>query len=287
MFDFRDRVAFVTGGASGIGLGIARALLAEGVAVAIADLQREHLDDAAAALGDESGKAVFLELDVTDRDAMTEAADRVERELGRVDILVNNAGVGVQGPLKKATFADWDFGIGVNLGGVINGLQIFVPRMREGGRGGHVVNTSSLGGIVQGQSFGAIYATSKAAIIALTESVRDSLEEDGIGASVLCPGPVKSRIHAQRDKRPDKFAANDAFTAAAQSRGSPPGSELWMDGDEVGTIVIEGIKRNDLYIITHGEFRPMAEARFNAILDAMPRNTNPDLLNALGIAENG
>src|SRR6185295_6749721 len=117
MDDVRDRVAFVTGGASGIGLGIAQALLKAGAKVVIADLRPDHLDEAKAALAAYDNRLLGIELDVTDRDAMSDAADRVEQAFGRMDILVNNAGVGIEGPLGEASYSDWDFGLAVNLGG--------------------------------------------------------------------------------------------------------------------------------------------------------------------------
>ena len=233
MDDVRDRVAFVTGGASGIGLGIAKALLGAGAKVVIADLRPDHLDEAKAALAAYDNRLLGIELDVTDRDAMADAADRVEQAFGRIDILVNNAGVGIEGPLGEASYADWDFGLAVNLGGVVNGLQTFVPRIRAGGSGGHVVNTASLAGLVQMPSFMAIYATAKAAVIALTESIRDDLARDGIGASVLCPGPIKSRIHELERNRPERFQASQGFSAAAERLGKRRGVAL-VDGARGG-----------------------------------------------------
>src|SRR5512139_300403 len=163
MDDFQDRVAFITGGASGIGLGIAKRLVAAGCKAAIADLREDHLEEAIGWFEEgQLGSRVFpVQLDVTNRARMAEAAEEVESKFGPVTILVNNAGVGVEGPLSEATYADWDFGIGVNLGGVINGIQTWVPRIRAHGRGGHVVNTASLAGLTPMPSWMAIYATAK------------------------------------------------------------------------------------------------------------------------------
>jgi NAD(P)-dependent dehydrogenase (short-subunit alcohol dehydrogenase family) len=281
MDDVRDRVAFVTGGASGIGLGIARALLGAGAKVAIADLRPDHLDEARTALATYDNRLLGLEVDVTDREAMADAAERVEQAFGRVDILVNNAGVGIEGPLAEASYADWDFGLAVNLGGVVNGLQSFVPRIRAGGRGGHVVNTASLAGLVQMPSFMAIYATAKAAVIALTEAISDDLARDGIGASVLCPGPIKSRIHELGRNRPERFQASQGFSAAAERLGRREVSPLWMEPEAVGAMVVEAILANRLYIITHGEWRGAVQARHDAIIAAMPTEVNPELIASL------
>jgi len=281
MDEIRDRVAFVTGGASGIGLGIARALLGAGAKVAIADLRPDHLEEARGALVAYDNRLLGIELDVTDRTAMAEAAERTLQAFGRLDILVNNAGVGIEGPLAEASYADWDFGLAVNLGGVINGLTSFVPHIRAGGRGGHVVNTASLAGLVQMPSFMAIYATAKAAVIALTEAIRDDLARDSIGASVLCPGPIKSRIHELAQNRPERFAASKSFTAAAERLGRREVSPLWMEPEEVGAMVVDAILADRLYVITHGEWRGAVQARHDAIMAAMPTAVNPELIASL------
>jgi len=205
----------------------------------------------------------------------------VDAAFGRVDILVNNAGVGIEGPFSEAGYADWDFGIGVNLGGVINGLMTFVPRIRAGRRGGHVVNTASLAGMVQMPSFMAIYATAKAGVIALTEAMRDDLARDNIGATVLCPGPVRSRIHELGRNRPARFAASDAFTAAAEKLGNRQVSELWMEPEQVGHMVLKAILENELYVITHGEWRGAVQARHDQIIAATPTEVNMALIASL------
>jgi len=281
MEDFKERVAFVTGGASGIGLGITRALLEAGCKAVIADLRPDHIAEAKSALAAAGNRLLALELDVTDRAAMAAAADQVEQAFGRIDILVNNAGVGIEGPLREATWADWDFGVGVNLGGVVNGLQAFLPRIRAGGRGGHVVNTASLAGLVQMPSWMAIYATAKAAVIALSESIRDDLAQDGIGVTVLCPGPVKSRIHELGRNRPDRFQPSQAFSESAERLGKRQVSALWMEPETVGAMVVDAIRKNQLYCITHGEWRDAVEARHQQILAAMPTEVNPELIASL------
>ncbi|HTU12857.1 MAG TPA: SDR family NAD(P)-dependent oxidoreductase [Allosphingosinicella sp.] len=281
MEDVRDRVAFVTGGASGIGLGIAKALLDASAKVAIADLRPDHLEEAKRTLAAHDNRILAVEVDVTDREAMARAAEAVDAAFGRVDILVNNAGVGIEGPLAEASYADWDFGIGVNLGGVINGLMTFVPRIRAGGRGGHVVNTASLAGMVQMPSFMAIYAAAKAGVIALTEAMRGDLAQNDIGCTVLCPGPVRSRIHEFGRNRPARFQASEAFAAAADRLGRREVSALWMEPEEVGRMVLNAILANELYVITHGEWRGAVQARHDQIMAATPTAVNPDLIASL------
>jgi NAD(P)-dependent dehydrogenase (short-subunit alcohol dehydrogenase family) len=283
MQDFKDRVAFVTGGASGIGLGIAKRLVDAGCKAAIADLRQDHLDEAIAWFEEgQLGSRVYgVQADVTNRARMAEVADEVEREFGPVTILVNNAGVGVEGPLGEASYADWDFGLGVNLGGVINGIQTFVPRMRKHGRGGHVVNTASLAGMVPMPSWMAIYATAKAAVIALSESIADDLARDNIGVSVLCPGPIKSRIHELSQNRPEGYQPSAGFAAAADRLGQRQVSDLWMEPEQVGDMIVDAIRNDKLYVITHGEWREIVQGRHDRIMAAMPTEVNEALIASL------
>jgi NAD(P)-dependent dehydrogenase (short-subunit alcohol dehydrogenase family) len=281
--NLRSKVAFVTGGASGIGLGIVKRLLAESVKVVIADLRQDHIDAALKELEQQQhGRSIHaIRLDVTDRAAMLAAADETERVFGKVHILVNNAGVGISGPLKEATYDDWDFGIGVNLGGVINGVQTFLPRILRHKEGGHIVSTASLAAMVVMPSFMAMYATAKAGVVAFMEAIRGELAADNIGVSVLCPGPIKSNIHQLSQNRPAKFTANPAFEAAAKELGEREVSDLWMEPDQIGDMVVNAIKADQLYIITHGEWRDFAKARFDAMLAAMPTDVNPELIASL------
>jgi NAD(P)-dependent dehydrogenase (short-subunit alcohol dehydrogenase family) len=212
---------------------------------------------------------------------MAEAADEVEREFGPVTILVNNAGVGVEGPLREASYADWDFGLGVNLGGVVNGIQTFVPRMRRHGQGGHVVNTASLAGMVSMPSWMAIYATGKAAVIAMSEAIADDLARDNIGVSVLCPGPIKSRIHELSRNKAEGYEPSAAFAAAAERLGQRQVSDLWMEPEQVGDMVVDAIRNEKLYVITHGEWRSAVQQRHDKILAAMPTEVNEALIASL------
>ncbi len=280
MQDLEGKVAFVTGGASGIGLGIVKKFVDAGMKVVIADLRQDHIDEALAWFEErQKGRQVHaIRLDVTDRAAMAAAADEAEKAFGPVDVLVNNAGVGIEGPLKEATYDDWDFGLGVNLGGVINGVQTFLPRMRARGEGGHVVSTASLAGMVVMPSNMAMYVTAKAAVISLMESIRGELAQDGIGVSVLCPGPIKSNIHQLSQNRPDQFKASGAFQAAAERLGERQVSDLWMEPEEVGDMVVDAIRNDRLYIVTHGEWRDAVKARMEAMMAAMPTELNEELI---------
>jgi len=283
MRDFRDKVAFVTGGASGIGLGIVETFLDAGMRVAVGDLRPDHLDAALARLAERGASRHVhgIAVDVSDRAAVARAADETERRFGKVHVLVNNAGVGIEGPLRRATYDDWDFGLGVNLGGVVNGIQTFVPRIRAHGEGGHVVNTASLAGLVWMPSFFSIYAAGKAAVITLTECMRDDLAPDRIGVSVLCPGPIRTNIHESGQNRPSRFKGSSGFAESEAQLAKREPSPLWMDPKVVGERVLRGMQNDELYIITHGEWRDAFLQRMNMILEAMPKDVNPDLIRSL------
>jgi NAD(P)-dependent dehydrogenase (short-subunit alcohol dehydrogenase family) len=242
------RVAFITGGASGIGLGIARVFLRSGIRVVIADVSAEHLDDAASQLAAEPGEYLLLPLDVTDRAAFARAADQAEERFGQIHLLCNNAGIGSGPAMLTATFEDWDRMIGINLMGVVNGIVTILPRILAHGQGGYIVNTSSMAGILPMPEPGGIYTTTKFAVRGMTESLRMALAPKGVGAAVLCPGLTKTRIldRAREAKKQGKAATLSAGFVEAQLNA--------MDPLFVGQAVLEGIERNDAYILPHGEF---------------------------------
>lgn len=277
---FDNRVAFVTGGASGIGLGMAIAFADAGMRVVIADLRQDHIDTASAAFArrGRSDRLHAIRVDVTDRDALAAAADEAERVFGPVHVLVNNAGVGIQGPFEGISYHDWDFGLAVNLGGVINGLQTFLPRMRAHGEGGHVINTASLAALVPMPAQFAIYATAKAAVVALSETLREELPKHGIGVSVLCPGPVSTNIHELVKNRPPHHRAGEAygeFERAGGNRLEFPGQ---LEPEAVAAMVLEALRDERFWVITHGEWRDMAIARHREVVRSMPDHMDPELM---------
>jgi NAD(P)-dependent dehydrogenase (short-subunit alcohol dehydrogenase family) len=281
MRHIEGKVAFVTGGASGIGLGIAGVFLEAGMKVVIADLRQDHIDSCLANLGRSAktrGNLHAIRLDVTDRAAMAAAADETERLFGKLHVLVNNAGIGIQGPFQGITYADWDFGLGVNLGGVINGIQTFLPRIRAHREGGHIVSTASLAALVPMPSAFVIYAAAKAAVVTISESIRGDLANDGIGVSVLCPGPVRTNIGELSKNRPPQFGVGDAYREAEEAGATRVSFPSMMEPAEVGALVLNAVRNNDFYIITHGEWRSNAAARHAAILAAMPEKLDPALL---------
>jgi NAD(P)-dependent dehydrogenase (short-subunit alcohol dehydrogenase family) len=278
--DLKDKTAFVTGGASGIGRGITERFVAAGMKAVIADMRQDHIDETLEWFAERqlARQVSAIKLDVTDRAALAAAADEAEATFGNIHVVVNNAGVGIEGPLNEATYEDWDFGMGVNLGGVINGVQTFVPRIRAHGEGGHIVSTASLAGLITMPPQMIMYVTAKSAVISMMESLRIGLAPEGIGVSVLCPGPIKSNIHQLRQNRPEGFGVGAAFQAAADRLAERKVSDLWMEPTQVGDMVVEAIEENRLYIITHGEWRDAFKARADAILAAMPTTTNAELV---------
>jgi len=269
---FEGKIAFITGGASGIGLGIAKVLVERGAQVVLADLRQDHIDDALAefAGGGRSNAVSAINLDVTSREKYREAAQKMQDEFGGIDILVNNAGVGLEGPLLEATYADYDFGFGVNIGGVINGFTEFMPQMMAHGRGGHIVSTASLAAEVVMPAQMAIYAASKAAVCHFCEAVKGELAEHDIGVSILLPGPVKSRIHETQQNRPAHLLAESGFKNSEERLSRRIVGDNWMEATEAGRLVAEGILANTTYIVTHGFYKDAMRARCKAVLDATP-----------------
>jgi NAD(P)-dependent dehydrogenase (short-subunit alcohol dehydrogenase family) len=270
MEEVAGRTAFVTGGASGIGLGIAEAFAAAGMNVVIADLRPDHVETAIERLAGSGRRECVhaIELDVTDRAAFARAADEAERVFGNVHVLCSNAGMGILGPVTAARYDDWDWGLGVLLGGVVNGLQTFLPRMLAHGEGGHIVNTSSMAGVLPIPG-AAIYITAKAAVIGLSEALRSELAGEGIGVSAFCPGPVQTNIREGGRTRPRRYA-DSGYTELERELEERPNSPLWMDPRECGERVLAGIRNDDLYIFTHREFREGADERFRAMLASFP-----------------
>jgi NAD(P)-dependent dehydrogenase (short-subunit alcohol dehydrogenase family) len=248
MKNLSGKVAFITGGASGIGLGIARAFLRAGIKVVIADASRSNLDDATAQLKSEPGQYHLMQLDVTDRAAFARAGDEAEATVGKVHLLCNNAGIGSGPSIVTAGYEDWDRMIGINLYGVVNGIVTFLPRILAHGEGGYIVNTSSMAGVLPLPDPGGIYSTTKFAVRGMTESLRLALAPKGVGAAVLCPGLTKTRIlDAARD-------AMQQGKAAALSAGFVTAQQHAMDPLLVGQAVLQGIERNAAFILPHGEF---------------------------------
>ena len=270
MKQVEGKVAFITGGASGIGFGIAQAFLRSGMKVIIADVLQERLDEAARLLAQGTNRDFrIIKVDVTDRAMMAEAAADAERAFGKVHVLCNNAGVYGNLPIENASYADWDWVLGVNLGGVINGIVSFLPKMIAHGEGGHIVNTSSMAGIIPLPSTGGLYSTSKFAVRGLTESLRLALGVHNIGVSVLCPGMTRTRIMEAEQHRPGQ-GMETAVALGRDEWQSTFDMGGGMDPLELGERVLLGIQRNEAYILPHGEFKDEVQGLFDEIISGFP-----------------
>jgi len=271
MQDVAGKVAFITGGASGIGLGMAKAFVNAGMKVVISDIREDRMTEAMAGFRQvgQDQHVHSLKLDVTDREGFVRAADETERVFGRVHVLCNNAGIGLIGSIKLTRFDDWDWGLSVLIGGVVNGIQIFLPRILKHGEGGHIVTTSSMGGMLP-LSESAVYSTAKAAVIAMCESLRGALADDHIGVSAFCPGPVATNIREAGILRPARYRENSGFAELEKELAQRENSPNWMSIEECGERVLRGIRRNDLFIFTHREFKEGVAERLQAILTSFP-----------------
>ncbi|MEV5412259.1 SDR family NAD(P)-dependent oxidoreductase [Thermopolyspora sp. NPDC052614] len=267
--DFEGRVAFVTGGARGIGLGIARALLRLGAKVAIADISEDALDRAGDVLGASPDRLRRLRLDVTDRQRYAEVAAEVRRDLGEVSLLFNNAGIIDSVSPSSLSYEMWDHVMGINLEGVYNGIQTFVPAMLTSPRRCHIVNTASEAGLLEVGS-GFLYHASKYAVVGLSESLRRELAHFGVGVSVLFPGPVATEIvENTRRMRPETAPPHtkrvteilDYAHRLLTEQGAPP--------DGVGELVLDAVETNAPYIATRDELREALQRRTDELIGAM------------------
>jgi NAD(P)-dependent dehydrogenase (short-subunit alcohol dehydrogenase family) len=267
------KTAFITGGISGIGLGIAQAFARGGLPL-ILSYRNEKYREAAAAWFADNGYAAprFVQLDVTDRARFAEIAE----EVGKIHVLVNNAGVSVFGPTDEASYADYDWIMGVNFGGVVNGLVSFIPGMKAHGEGGHIVNVASMAAYLAGPQAG-IYTASKFAVRGLTESLRYNLAPHGIGVSLMCPGLTKTNAWGAALNRPDRFV-DSGFAPAdrAELEGFSAAFDVGMDPFEVGQKTLAGMRANTGLIFTHPEFVEDFEEIYQTSLSALPDEAAPE-----------
>ena len=274
MKNIEGKVAFVTGGANGAGFGMAQAFSKNGMKVVIADIRQDSLDQAMAHFRN-TPNVHAIRLDVTDREAFMRAADEAENVFGKVHIVCNNAGINLFVPIEDCTYNDWDWVMGVNFGGVVNGVMTFVPRIRKHGEGGHIVNTASMAAFLPSAAAG-IYTASKFGVRGLTEALRLSLYPYNIGVSVFCPGLINSAIYESEKTRPKRFASPEN-TAKSQvvMNVLPEIHKSGMSPEEAGEKVLAGIRRNALYIFSHPEFKGELREIFNEALDSLPQEETP------------
>ena len=282
--DVKGKVAYITGGSSGIGLGIARALHEQGAKVILGNLDDKQFAEALKSFPANDPRVATVVHNVMEQDKWEAKADEIEKKFGPVDILVNNAGVGLGAGVVSGTYKDWEWGMGVNFWGPVYGVKTFVPRMRaRPNEGCHIVTTTSTSGVLVGLPVG-IYAVSKIAATGLMEQLRDDLRGTNIGTSILIPGMTQTNISKSETYRPDTLK-NDAPPAAgpalqrpananAAARPAPvaPPSPIWarpQDPVIVGRLVVNAIINNDLFIYPAPEYRQGVEARAQVMVESM------------------
>lgn len=277
MQTFTNEIAFITGGASGAGFGQAQVFGRAGCRIVIADIRPDAVAAAVAALQADGVTAHGIVLDIMDRAAYARAADEVEQVFGGPPaLLFNTAGVNSFGPVENTTYDDFDWIMGVNLGGVVNGMVTFVPRMIKAGRPGHIVTTSSLGGLMA-SAFAAPYSAAKAAVINLMESYHQGLAKYGIGVSVLCPANIKSNIAEASRLRPAQFGRSGYVETDETVASLHSIHQHGMDPVELAEHVKAAIEANALYIIPYPEARDGLQAHYDKIVAAvLPMEADPE-----------
>ncbi|WP_459547398.1 SDR family oxidoreductase [Nocardia sp. X0981] len=269
------QVAVITGAANGIGKALAAALIERGLRVALADIDADTLAATAAELGD---LAIAVPTDVADLDQMRALADRTLAEFGRVDLVFNNAGMGAGGPVWGIAPADWNRVWAVNVGGVVNGIHVFTPHLVSAGRG-HIVNTASLAGLTAGP-FNAPYGASKSAIISISESLRTELDltAPGVGVTVICPGPVDTRMLSGLVDAAARFDAakpeSEVFPPEIRAKLAPMMEAITemaretLPAERAAEIIIAAVEAGKLYETTHPGMAVAARDRMNTILES-------------------
>jgi len=268
--DYKGKVAFITGGANGAGFGQAQVFGRLGCRIFIIDIRADALNEAVSRLRQEGIEARGAQLDIMDRAAFARVADEVERVYGEPpQLLFNTAGVAAFGPAEASTYDDFDWVFGVNLGGVVNGMVTFVPRMIKAGNGGHVVSTSSLGGF-QGLEFSLQYCAAKAAVISLMEGYRPALQKYGIGVSVLCPANIKSNMALAADTRPAHLRKTGYLVNEDTKKSLQSIFNSGMDPVVLAQHVKAAIDANALYVIPYPETKAGLEQHFAEIAGSIP-----------------
>jgi len=260
----KDRIAVVTGGASGIGRALALLFAREGAHVVVADLDEAGMAETVAGVVQAGRRGLAVKTDVSHLADVQALADRAFAELGAVHVVCNNAGVALWGGLESVSHQDWEWAMGVNLWGVIHGVEAFVPRMVAQKQPGHVVNTASMAGLIASQGLG-VYNTTKYAVVGLSETLQKDLRGHDIGVSVLCPMGVNTRIRQSERNRPatlrNATAAREGTAVELIGRYLPP--------EHVAERVLRAIYANRLYVITHEEGLTPLKRRFERMAQAI------------------
>ncbi len=276
MRDFKGKTAFITGGASGIGLAMAKAFAEAGMNVMLADVEQSALDQALKDLNQYGNHVRGVACDVADPDHVERAAQATFSVFGKVHVVCNNAGVAAGGGIDLISVDNWRWVVDVNLMGVVYGIRSFLPHMRAHGEGGHIVNTASMAGMINNMGFSP-YAATKFAVVAMSEGLRMQLAPLGIGVSVLCPDFVRTKIGESGRNRPDRYGQAQPLDPNSQAAAFV--AEIarqiaaGLEPSDVAARVIHAIRADELYIFTHPNMREAVEGRFAAIEAAMDKVT--------------
>lgn len=263
MRDLAGKVAFITGGASGMGLGMARAFAGEGMKLMLADVNEARLSEVEQEFKDKGVDVATIVCDVTKLEQVNAAADATVEHFGKVHVLCNNAGINVGGTYEELSQQDWDWVIAVNQLGVQYGISAFLPKIKAHGEGGHIVTTSSMAGMVNAGPGWAPYNASKFAVVVMNEVLYSELKETNIGVSVLCPGAVATNIIEAADSRPSDFGSSGDKPVIAGDVAEL--LEHGLDPDVVGKLVLEGIQEEQFYLFTDPRMIKAVERRFERI----------------------
>jgi len=280
MKEFKDKVALVTGGASGIGYAMADRFASVGMKIVLADVEEAALEVAERNLKDKGAPALAVRTDVSKAADVEHLAARAYDHFGAVHVLCNNAGVGGAGLTWEQSIEDWEWVIGVNLWGVIHGLRAFLPRMLAQGTEGHVVNTASVAGLIT-TPYMSVYGATKHAVVAMTESLRMELEMLGssIGASVLCPGFVATNIGDSERNRPEELrnatTPKETDQQAVMRELARQQIAAGIKPAEVAEMVLESIRDDRFYVLTHPRFKKVIRLRMENILEGRTPRFEP------------
>ena len=279
MKNLEGRAAWITGGASGIGLALAHRLAQERVKLVLIDVEAEPLAKAEAALREKGAEVLAIRADVGSSEEMTAAAKRARDTFGVIHIIFNNAGVGGGGgPLWKLTEADWKWTLDVNLWGVIHGIRLLVPPLIESGEEGHVVSTASMAGLLATPFLGP-YTVTKHGVVVMSECLSKELELakiETVGVSVLCPGFVKTNIHRSQRNRPgEKQKLDDNPLAGKLAQVFDQLVESGKPVESVADAIVAAIRERKFYILTHPEMKPQIQYRMSQILDEQTPGIDP------------